>query len=117
MGRIQLARSFTCYQTLVLLQQAVQQSSPHVATPLLVFDLLAMFQDENVPVIERKRLLKESIHCLSLLSRSQDVVISVRPASQEPDIQFLNWIRGAAGRIWELEPYRPCSQPGLFEGV
>src|SRR5512146_2960645 len=48
--RIHLARAFTCYQVLALLEEA-----PDESTPTLVLDLLATFYDEDVKLPETQR--------------------------------------------------------------
>jgi hypothetical protein len=52
LSHISLSRAFTCYQMLTLLEETTAQP---VAT--LVLDLLSTFLDENVTLVESRRLL------------------------------------------------------------
>jgi len=49
--QIQIARAFTCYQMVKLLEE-----TPVQGFPLLVIDLLDTFYDESAPLDERRRL-------------------------------------------------------------
>jgi len=71
---IRLARGFTCYQVLAMLEQ-LQPSSQ----PTLVFDLLATFYDEDVPLPQSLELLDQVLPHLSALSKAGPVVVSARP--------------------------------------
>lgn len=73
---IQVARAFTCYQTLALLE-GVRSLSEH--PPLILFDVLASFYDESVPYAESLRLLRQSLAYLTEISQSCAVLISSRP--------------------------------------
>jgi hypothetical protein len=103
---IQVARAFTCYQVLSLLedtQYCIQRSEP-----LLVFDLTATFYDESVPWRESRRLF---LHCLGLLQEFGQlvpVVISARlpPAEFQERMALLKELCGAAAAVWE-EPLPP----------
>ena len=53
LGRIYVARAFTCYQVITLLQKTPATPMPH-----LVFDLLATFSDQAVSYAESTRLLQ-----------------------------------------------------------
>lgn len=96
--RIYVARAFTCYQMVTLLQQAVcppvftrgrlrevpvpakardtEAVFPH---PTLVLDLLATFGDESVDLKEAVRLLRLVLIQLQQLCRRAPVVVSLRP--------------------------------------
>ncbi len=76
LGRIHIARSFTCYQAAALLAR-----SPATSTPKLVLDLLSTFYDENVALPECTRLLTECTRHLQRLSRAAPVVVSASPPS------------------------------------
>lgn len=76
--RISITRAFTCYQVLSLLE-----GFPNSQEPTLVMNLLSTFADENVPELERSRLLEEVIGNLRRLSRHAPVVIGVVPESAE----------------------------------
>ena len=52
LGRVHVARAFTCYQVVALLCDLPASTMPHV-----IFDLPATFGDESVPLHESRRLL------------------------------------------------------------
>lgn len=72
--RIWLARAFTCYQMLALLQGTVADRRPKV-----VMDLLATFQDDSVDPADKDFLLRESINILGRLSRFAPVIVCILP--------------------------------------
>ena len=78
LNRISVARAFTCYQVLSLLEGL--SNSPE---PTLMMSLLSTFADENVPELERGRLMEEVIGNLHRLSQHAPVVASVAPESAE----------------------------------
>ncbi len=134
LGRVHVARAFTCYQVSTLL--AVTPSLP---VPTLALDLLSTFGDESVPLVERRRLLEESLAHLRRLSRQGSVaahasspgaslleeslahltrlsrqgpvaVHASSPAASTP-AEFLERLEAAASQVWRLEP--PPSRPLL----
>jgi hypothetical protein len=72
LDRIRFARAFTCYQMVALLER-----TPAEEACTVVLDLLATFQDENVPAGERLRLLKLCLPHLTRLSRVSGALVSV----------------------------------------
>jgi hypothetical protein len=82
LGRIHIARAFTCYQVLTLLGE-----TPAVPHPTLVLDLLATFYDENVELYESRRLLEKCTQHLLRLSRLAPVVVSARALRLRPPMQ------------------------------
>jgi len=109
LSRIQVARTFTCYQTATLLQ-----TTPASAIPTLVLDLLATFQDQSVPQVERQRLLAGNIAELRRLSRQGPVLVSVHPKPTAPDAKWLQMLEAAADRVWRLETAPPAAAIRLF---
>jgi hypothetical protein len=104
LGRVHVARAFTCYQVKALL--AV---TPALPMPTVVLDLLSTFGDESVPLAERRRLLEESLAHLTRLSRQGSVAVHATfPASSTPE-EFLERLEAAASQVWRLElpPPRP----------
>ena len=85
MGRIYVARAFTCYQVITLLQQ-----TPSTPAPYLVFDLLATFSDQAVSYVESMRLLQIGIEQLLRLRRQAPVIVSVK---SEPSGQRAGLLR------------------------
>lgn len=72
--RLMVARAFTCFQMVAMLER-----QPDIACPVLVFDLLSTFCDENVTLGERKRLLEQALGRLKHLSRLAPVAVSAAP--------------------------------------
>lgn len=95
--RIQLARAFTCYQLLALLEEA-----PSSARATLVIDLLDTFYDESVPLAERRRLVENCLLHLRRLSLLAPVVASVRPPApaQSDPTGLLETVQQAADTLW-----------------
>src|SRR5512146_734182 len=100
--RIHLARAFTCYQVLTLLEEA-----PDEGVPTLVLDLLATFYDEDVKLPESQRLLRRCLLQLRRLCRSAPLIVSAQPPkpiiSAERAV-LLDSLRQAAQVLWEAEP-------------
>lgn len=104
LSHISLSRAFTCYQMLTLLEETTAQP---VAT--LVLDLLSTFLDENVTLVESRRLLQLGVTHLERLSRTAPVVVSVKPllalsAERQP---LLDLLKEAASDTLQLEAPRP----------
>ena len=113
--RISLARAFTCYQMLALLEE-----TPAIEAPTLLLDFLATFNDESVPLPESQRLVEESLPHFRRLSARAPLVISVKPApAVTPERAVLiERLQEVADQHWELEPARPVKvQPSFWEGV
>jgi hypothetical protein len=100
--RIQTARAFTCYQTSTLLDRTVTQKNEY---PIIIFDLLDTFYDENVTYHEGNELLKHSLQNISKLRQSVPVVISIRPSSDERQerTSFLKMVCDQADHLWIQE--------------
>jgi hypothetical protein len=92
LGRIQVARAFTCFQVISLLEKTYQP-----VEPVYILRLLATFTDEIIPIHERNRLLSQvSVH-LRRLGRSAPLTISLRmPLPQEDAL--LRWTAGLQAR-------------------
>jgi hypothetical protein len=106
---MQLARAFTCYQMVALLNQ-----TPAQPLPTLVLDLLATFYDESVPGVESRRLLQACILQLQRLNAQAPVAISVRSGSPGNRPELLDALQSAASQVWALEPYSPEPPARLF---
>jgi hypothetical protein len=118
LGRIQLARAFTCYQVDTLLREA-----PARPVPTLVLDLLSTFYDESVPAAESLRLLESCILQLRRLNQWAPVAVSARPAPVSTSTfqsagtltqatltgrpELLQALQAAADQSFILEPHIP----------
>ena len=78
LARISVARAFTCYQAITLLQETPSTPMPH-----LVFDLLATFYDQAVSYAESYRLLQIAADHLLRLRRQAPVIVGVRPTPED----------------------------------
>jgi len=108
---IRVARAFTCYQMLALLE-----STPSSPAPTLVLDLLATYYDESVPFGERRRLLMNSLTQLRRLSLAAPVGVAVRlpPADQLERHELLALLEETADQVWRFEPELPRPPLRLF---
>lgn len=108
-SRIFLRRAFTCYQMLYLLE-----STPARPQPCLILDLLATFQDENVPTPEVSRLLDRCLTQLDRLRLEAPIIISL--ATSPGDRIFLfERVCSRSDQLIDIEvPYPVMTQPSLF---
>lgn len=111
LGGIRVARAFTCYQMLSLLE-----TTPPEATPTLVIDFLDTFYDQSALLAERRRLLDRCLEELDRLSRQAAVVISVRPPRppQTDPTGLQQAVQAAAGQVWFQEEILPALPARLF---
>jgi hypothetical protein len=111
LGRIDVARAFTCYQVTTLLE-----NTPAGPYPTLVLDLLATFYDESVPLGERRRLLHKNVGELRRLSQQGRVLASAYPPPPEArqSAVLYETLVDAADRIWRLELPQPAPVLRLF---
>ena len=105
LGNIHIARAFTCYQVVTLLVE-----TPAVPVPTLVLDLLTTFQDENVPLHERRRLLAVSLSHLRRLSQRAPTLVSVALEGADLSAGLLDLLEEAADQKWRFET-APSAEP------
>lgn len=112
LARIHLARAFTCYQVETLISGAAMQSRPNQVT--FILDMLSTFNDENVSLVERKRLLERIRLALRVIARQSVLVIGLRPAHPGyPDtVELVERVMSWADDVWQAEE-RPVLQPAL----
>lgn len=104
--QVHVARAFTPYQLVALLDDA-----PESALPTLVLDILTTFRDENLPHRERLRLLDRANHHLRSLARHAPVLVSARP---QTDPSFLERLAESADRVLKFEQEHPRPQLTLW---
>jgi len=117
LGRIYVARAFTCYQMAALLEQTAPG-----AIPLMVIDLLDTFYDQSVSLFERRRLLAGCVERLRLLSQGTEiatatlVIASLRPPRppQTDPTGLLQTVQAAADQVWFQEEDLPSLPPRLL---
>lgn len=123
--RLTVARAFTCFQMLAMLEQ-----QPGGARPILILDLLSTFCDENVPLRERHRLLEEALRHLRRLSKLAPVAVSAAPWADgtaderlpaghparftAPLPAFLARLEQAADQVLRFVDPQPLYQPGFW---
>jgi hypothetical protein len=93
-ARITIARAFTCYQVIHLLEQTPATSRPH-----LVCDLTATFYDEAISYSESYRLLRLAAKELQRLRRRAPVVVTARPAPHGDRAGLLRLLKETADHV------------------
>ncbi|MFN2104057.1 MAG: hypothetical protein ACK2U0_14875 [Candidatus Promineifilaceae bacterium] len=92
--RVTIARAFTCYQVVTLLEHTPATDRPH-----LVCDLTATFYDEAVSYNESYRLLRIAAGELRRLSRRAPVVVTTRPAPHGERSGLLRLLEDTADHV------------------
>ncbi len=92
---VAISRAFTCHQVSCSL---AQEFSP--AAPLIVLDLLATFQDENVPLHERQRLFQTCLLRLKSFAQGAPVLVTARTGQAD----FSEALSRAADRVLHRDP-------------
>jgi hypothetical protein len=115
--RIHLARAFTCYQMVTLLEELAappEKMRPELL-PTLALDLLTTFYDENIPLKESQRLLEICLGHLNTLSSQGPLAVSVRPPRVvEERLVLIDQLMDRAGEVIRLEVYEPPAPLRLF---
>ena len=108
LNRITVARAFTCYQMLALLE-----STPASEGPFVILDLLRTFYDESVQAGERKRLLRACIAQMQRLEQAGGGLVSVHPPAlaSPAAIELLGMLQEAAADTFFVQP--PLMAAGL----
>lgn len=110
LGRVQVARAFTCYQMLALLDQTAD-----TVVPTLALELLATFLDESVPLIERRHLMRLAVDHLLRLRSQTPVAVTNPPLEAGQPKDLLDQLIEVADRIMRFEgPLPPVEQLRLF---
>lgn len=94
LGRIYIARAFTCYQVITLLQKTPATPMPH-----LIFDLLATFSDQAVSSAESIRLLQIAVAELLRLRRHAPVIVSAGTVAQGNRSGLLRLLKATADLV------------------
>lgn len=109
LGRILVARAFTCYQVVTLIRQ-----TPDTPDPKLVMGLLATFCDESVSVGESHRLLQIVIDHLFRLRRRAPVAVSIRRPHQPDRAGLVDLLAEAADVVLSDEAVSEDVHPRLL---
>ena len=110
LNHIHMARAFTCYQLLDLIANIRPDDEP-----LLILDFLNTFQDDDIPLPVRFRVLRQCCGHLQRLAFRKPVAIFVQGLKTEEDEAFLSILAQNADEVLyiEGESERVC-QPALF---
>ena len=110
LNHVRMARAFTCYQLLDLIANLRPDDEP-----LLILDFLNTFQDDDIPLPVRFRVLRQCSGHLQRLAFRKPVVIFVQGLKTENSEAFLSILQQGADEILNIEgePERVC-QPALF---
>lgn len=112
LDRIQVARAFTCYQIIPLLEQAHQPRRP-----VYMLQLLDTFSDEIVPAQERLRLLLQVSTHIQRLRRATALTVTLRTPLPQEDQILIEWItrlKTSADHIIAPLLSTPTPPPQLF---
>lgn len=93
-SRVTIARAFTCYQALALLER-----TPATNRPYLICDLPATFYDEAISYGESYRLLRIATGELRRLNRHAPVVVTARHAPRGQRSGLLRLLKDTADHI------------------
>lgn len=95
--QVYISRSFTCHQLAATLSSPIARVSP-----LVVLDLLATFQDENVSLRERKQLFAACLAQLRRTARSRPLLITAKTSHTD----FIEALLAGSDRILQMD-YKP----------
>lgn len=115
LANVRVARAFTCYQVVALLEQAGTFPTPQ---PVLIFDFLTSFYDESVSYAEGRRLLERCLRCMAHIRRSAPLLVSARPPLADflERLAFVELLCRLSDRYWVEAPLQaePPRQLSLF---
>ena len=94
--RIRVARAFTCFQVVALLEQTRDPQGP-----VFIFRPLATFRDEMAPANERLRLLREVDQHIARLQNTVAVTVMIKEShlQEEPLLDWLSTVQARADEI------------------
>ncbi len=98
LGHIQLARPFTCYQTIALFEQT------QGCTPFVILDMLTTFYDENITDQESVRLVRTAVAHLQRLGQQAPVLVTLRTPPTPARSLLTKIVCEAADQIISYQP-------------
>ena len=108
--RIFVRRAFTCYQVSAMLEE-----TPARPQPCLLLDMLSTFYDENVPLIEARRLLDCCLRQVERLSQAGSLLVTLTPPPSPERLCLVERVSAAAQTFYSVEtPVIPNLQPQLI---
>jgi hypothetical protein len=105
LDRIQVARAFTCFQVVSLLEQTYNPKGP-----VFILRLLTSFADEMIPVYERLRLLKQVDRHVDRLRQATSVIVMIKNTHFQGD-PLLEWLSQFQSRADEVVFPEPGIRP------
>lgn len=111
LGRIRLARPFTCYQVLDLLTDIRPERDP-----ILVLDFLHHFHNPDIDLSVRQRVLEQCCRRLERLALSRALLVFVQALQTEEYRNFLPVLAQVADEVLQTAdaPKEEALQPALF---
>jgi hypothetical protein len=111
LGRIRIARAFTCFQVVSLLEQT-QIFEGSVFLPRL----LTTFADEMIPLHDRLRLLRHVDHQITRLNDCAPITVTLNIARLEcgPVMDWCSRLQKRADKVFLPERVSDCHPPTLF---
>ena len=112
LARIQVARAFTCFQVVSLLEQTQIGSGS-----IFILRLLTTFADEMIQMSDRIRLLRQVDAQIERLRQSVPLTITLNTARFEnnPVVDWAARLQSRADKILLPEPVADEPVPTLFE--
>ncbi len=112
--RIFVQRAFTCYQIVSLLENV-----PALGYPIIILNLLASFQDEQIQPAEADRLLALCLSHIERLRLSAPVLITLEPVILAEKENLLKRVCERADEVFLFQPgkRRQEEQLFLFQGL
>ncbi len=108
LGRVRLARPFTCYQVLDLLEEVRPESDP-----ILVLDFLHHFYNPDIQPTVRQRVLEHCCRHLQRLALSRPLIVFVQQMRTEEYGQFFPLVAAAADEILQTDEMPEAEDPQL----
>jgi hypothetical protein len=108
LGRVRLARPFTCYQVLDLLEEVRPESDP-----ILVLDFLHHFYNPDIQPDVRRRVLENCCRHLQRLALSRPLIVFVEQMRTEEYGTFLPLVAAAADEILQTDEMPEAEDPQL----
>jgi hypothetical protein len=108
MGRVRLARPFTCYQVLDLLEETRPERDP-----ILILDFLHHFYNPDIPPDVRRRVLEQCCRHLQRLALARPLIVLVQQMPTEEYKLFFPLVAAAADDILQTDPPPAVVDPQL----
>ncbi len=98
LGRVRLARPFTCYQVLDLLEETRPERDP-----ILILDFLHHFYNPDIQLPVRQRVLEQCRKHLQRLALSRSLLVFVQEMQTEEYERFLPVLTAAADEVLHMQ--------------